>query len=162
MSAEVADQGQPQDQAKEKPSEAAPENGEPSSTAPENGEEVKSKVSEKEEQATPDSTSEVHDVSKPTTCSPLEEKIIRQVEVGRRFVVPFGGMTVAMLNYTHFLQFYFGDRNLPKDKFLQQAVASDDDGCTFVIVAATKAIYLAILAKIPCGDNFPLLLTNDL
>ena len=27
------------------------------------------------------------------------------------------------------LQFYFGDRNLPKDKFLQQAVADDEDGC---------------------------------
>ena len=27
------------------------------------------------------------------------------------------------------LQFYFGDRNFPKDKFLQQTVESSTDGC---------------------------------
>ena len=28
-----------------------------------------------------------------------------------------------------FLQFYFGDRNLPRDKFMQQTIASNEGGC---------------------------------
>ena len=82
MSAEVAEQAkdqQPEEQPQQKPSEAATENGDSSSKPQDGGEEGKPKPSEKEEQ----SVSEVGEPggTEPTTCSPLEEKIIRQVEV---------------------------------------------------------------------------------
>lgn len=83
MSAEVAEQEQqPQEQPEEKPSEAATENGDSSSKPQEDGEEVKSKPCEKEEQAVETSGAGEQGGAEPTTCSPLEEKIIRQVEVG--------------------------------------------------------------------------------
>ena len=127
MSAEVTDHDQAQKQAKEQPSEVATEKEDSSSKVAENGEEVKSKSSEKEEEAVTSSTSADQDASESTTCSPLEEKIIRQVEVG--CYTKFRSEMEQNVGYAILLQFYFGDRNLPKDKFLQQAVASDDDGC---------------------------------
>ena len=30
------------------------------------------------------------------------------------------------------IEFYFGDANLPKDKFLQQKISEHPDGCKFV------------------------------
>ena len=83
MSAEVAEQEQhPQEQPEEKPDEAATENGDSSSKSQEDGEEVKSKPSEKEEPAVETSDTGEQRGAEPTTCSPLEEKIIRQIEVG--------------------------------------------------------------------------------
>ena len=55
--------------------------------------------------------------------SPLEEKIIRQIEV-----VPPLHCSELLLTVSS-QQFYFGDRNFPKDKFLQQAVHNSDGGC---------------------------------
>ena len=128
MSTEVADLDQPQEQAKEQPSDVATEEENSTSKVAENGEEIKSKVSEKEEEAVSSSTLADQDANESTTCSPLEEKIIRQVEVGCRMKPHFERKHINV-GYAILLQFYFGDRNLPKDKFLQQAVASDDDGC---------------------------------
>lgn len=83
MSTEVAEQAkdqQPEEQPQQKPSETAKENGDSSSKPQDDGDEVKSKSGEKEAQ----SASDVGEPggTEPTTCSPLEEKIIRQVEVG--------------------------------------------------------------------------------
>ena len=31
------------------------------------------------------------------------------------------------------IEFYFGDANLPKDKFLQQKISEHSDGCKYVL-----------------------------
>ena len=79
MSTEVAEQVQPEEQAPKQPEEATAENGDSSSKVEEVNEEVKSKLSEKEEQSAPPSSTDA--AADSTTCSPLEEKIIRQIEV---------------------------------------------------------------------------------
>lgn len=84
MSTQVADHDQPQEQAKEQSSDVATEEENSNSKVAENGEDIKSKVTEKEEEAVTSSTSADQDANESTTCSPLEEKIIRQVEVGCR------------------------------------------------------------------------------
>lgn len=55
----------------------------------------------------------------------LEEKIIRQVEVGSR--VTTWSVSSSIL-FVH-IQYYFGDRNLPRDKFLQSAISESEGGC---------------------------------
>ena len=54
----------------------------------------------------------------------LEEKIIRQVEVT---LVPATRPRGECI-----LQFYFGDRNLPRDKFLQSACSENEGGCILI------------------------------
>ena len=81
MSTEVTDQDQPQEQAEKQPTEAATENGDSSSKPKVDGEEVKSKPDAKEEQTVAASEASEQVGTDPTTCSPLEEKIIRQIEV---------------------------------------------------------------------------------
>lgn len=54
--------------------------------------------------------------------NPLERKIIRQIEVCVQHPRCF------LTGYFAHVQFYFGDRNLPKDKFLQEKI-KEDEGC---------------------------------
>ena len=79
MSTEVAEQAQPDEQAPKQSEEATAENGDSSSKAPDVSEEVKSKEGATEEQSEPPPSTE--SAADSTTCSPLEEKIIRQIEV---------------------------------------------------------------------------------
>lgn len=81
MSTEVANQDQPQEQAQKEPVEAPAENGDSNSKVQEGSEEVKSKLAEKEDQTASEPSTEPQSAAEETTCSPLEEKIIRQVEV---------------------------------------------------------------------------------
>ncbi len=58
----------------------------------------------------------------------LEEKIIRQVEVNQ-LNRPRGGSNLVF----YFFQFYFGDRNFPRDKFLQKTAAENEGGCILAV-----------------------------
>lgn len=57
----------------------------------------------------------------------LDQKIIRQVEVIEVQVVLNCDRYELLLIWFHYqLQYYFGDYNLPKDKFLQEQIKLDD------------------------------------
>ena len=99
MSAEVSAQEQPVEQAQKAPAETAAENGDPSPKVPENGEEVKSKKTEKEEQGASSSSAGEQEVSDASTCSPLEEKIIRQIEVRLPSETRFQNMILPVFYY---------------------------------------------------------------
>ena len=55
----------------------------------------------------------------------LERKIIRQIEVSGRIQRADFHATVTCVDR---IQFYFGDRNLPRDNFLQEKI-KEDEGC---------------------------------
>ena len=60
----------------------------------------------------------------------LERKIIRQIEVSRpaQSVCQLSCTLDADFALFGCVQFYFGDRNLPRDKFLQEKI-KEDEGC---------------------------------
>ena len=48
--------------------------------------------------------------------------------------------TVAIFSsYSSQIEFYFGDANLPKDKFLQQKISENPDGCKHVASFPARA-----------------------
>ena len=75
----------------------------------------------------------------------LEEKIIRQVEVS--------WTTWLLLTHTLYsgfftctcVQFYFGDRNLPRDKFLQGAAAESEGGCIQPVIMFRTCTHMLFL-----------------
>ena len=65
--------------------------------------------------------------SNSTEISQLEEKIIQQMEV--KFSLLYLLIIKMITSFYHF-QYYFGDINLPRDKFLLEEM-KHDDGCKF-------------------------------
>ncbi len=83
----------------------------------------------KKEESVGAPSSKVEEKSNGGLTAQLDEKIIRQVEVYR-----LSRGHVVFKNWYSFFspKYYFGDRNLPRDKFLQAAIAENDGGCIFL------------------------------
>lgn len=66
--------------------------------------------------------------------SPIEMKVARQIEVIliRKLRFAFGKthFSPALQIFSSHLQYYFGDHNLPRDKFLKEQLQLDDGWVT--------------------------------
>lgn len=66
--------------------------------------------------------------------SPIEMKVARQIEVmviSFKIYVCFLDLYLALKVFVSYLQYYFGDHNLPRDKFLKEQLQLDDGWVPF-------------------------------
>lgn len=66
--------------------------------------------------------------------SPIEVKVARQIEVmaiSCRITMYLVNLDLAQKVFASLLQYYFGDHNLPRDKFLKEQLQLDDGWVPF-------------------------------